>query len=96
LERICSGLGVPGDFDIAQISWRPDYDPFFYRQLSRRARHSYVFRNEYIFDLEKAVVVETPQLGHAAYVFAKPKSMKAFSPCTPGSPRKTFGGIVTT
>ena len=75
---MCSGLGIPGDFDIAQISWRPDYDSFFYRQLSRRTRRIYLFRGEYIFDLEKAVVIETPQLGHATYVFAKPRSMKGF------------------
>jgi hypothetical protein len=78
LERMCSGLRIPGDFDIAQISWHPDYDSFFYRQLSRRARRIYLFRGEYIFDLEKAVVVETPQLGHATYVFAKPRSMEGF------------------
>jgi hypothetical protein len=78
LERMCSELHLPGDFDIAQISWRADYDPFFYRQLSRRARRIYLFRDEYIFDLEKAVVVETPQLGHATYIFAKPRSMDNF------------------
>jgi hypothetical protein len=78
LERMCTGLRIPGDFDIAQISWRPDYDAFFYRQLSRRARRIYLFRGEYIFDVEKAVVVETPQLGHATYVFAKPRSMESF------------------
>jgi len=78
LQRMCSELHVPGDFDVAQISWRPDYDPFFYRQLSRRARRIYLFRDEYIFDVEKAVVVETPQLAHATYVFAKPRSMDTF------------------
>ena len=78
LARMCSGLGIPSDFDIAQISWRPDYDSFFYCQLSRRARRIYLFRGEYIFELEKAVVVETPQLGHATYVFAKPRSMESF------------------
>ena len=78
LERMCSELGIPGDFDIAQISWRPDYDPFFYRELSRRARRIYLFREEYIFELEKAVVVETPHLGHATYVFAKPRNIDAF------------------
>jgi hypothetical protein len=78
LQRMCSELHVPGDFDVAQISWRPDYDPFFYRQLSRRARRIYLFREEYIFDVEKAVVVETAQLGHATYVFAKPRSMDSF------------------
>lgn len=75
---MCSELRIPGDFDIAQISWCPDYDPFFYRQLSRLARRIYLFRDEYIFDVEKAVVVETPQLGHATYVFAKPRSMESF------------------
>ena len=75
---MCSELRIPGDFDVAQISWRTDYDPVFYRQLSRRARKIYLFRNEYIFDLERAVVVETPQLGHASYLFAKPRSMENF------------------
>jgi hypothetical protein len=78
LERMCSVLRLPGDFDVCQISWRPDYNSFFYRQLLRRARRIYLFRDEYIFDVEKAVVVETPQLGHATYVFAKPRSMDSF------------------
>src|SRR6516164_2159835 len=78
LQRICWDLGIPGDFDIAAINWRPDYDHFFYRQLCRRAQTLYLFRNEYIFALETAVVVETPQLGHATYVFSKPSSMEAF------------------
>ena len=73
-----SSLKVPGDFDIAQISWRPDYDPFFYQQLSRRARRIYLFRDEYIFDLEKVVVIETPQLGNATYVFSKSRTMESF------------------
>jgi hypothetical protein len=78
LQRMCSEMHLPGGFDVAQISWRADYDPFFYRQLSRRARRIYLFRDEYIFDVEKAVVIETPQLGHATYVFAKPRSMDSF------------------
>ena len=78
LQRMCSELRIPGDFDVAQISWRPDYDRFFYRQLARRARRIHLFRNEYIFDVEKAVVVETPQLGHATYVFAKPRNLDTF------------------
>jgi hypothetical protein len=78
LQRMCSEMRIPGDFDVAQISWCPDYDPFFYRQLSHRARRIFLFREEYIFDVEKAVVVETPQLGHATYVFAKPRSMDSF------------------
>ena len=78
LEQMCARLGIPGDIDVAQISWRPDYESFFYRQLAHRARRTYLFRAEYIFDLGKAIVVETPQLGHATYVFAEPRSMENF------------------
>lgn len=78
LQRLCAGLGMPGDFDVSLITWKPDYDAFFYKQLCKRARRLYLFRSEYIFDLEKAVIVETPQLGHATYVFSKPSSMPDF------------------
>lgn len=33
LEKMCSGLLIPGDFDGAQIIWRPYYDPLVYRGL---------------------------------------------------------------
>jgi hypothetical protein len=78
LEKLCVEFQMPADFDVAQINWRPDYDPFYYQQLVRRARRTYLFRDEYIFDLEKAIVVETPQMGHATYLFAKPRAMETF------------------
>jgi len=78
LEKICSGLDIPSDFDVSLISWRPDYDRLFYRQVDRRARRIYLFRAEYVFDLEKMVAVETPRLGHATYLFSKPRSMAGF------------------
>ena len=76
LRRLCWNQGLPGDFDIAQITWRPDYDAYYYEQLTKRARTMYLFRDEYIFDLEKAVVVEVPQAGHATYIFSKPPDLK--------------------
>jgi hypothetical protein len=78
LRSLCWDLGMPGDFDVAQISWQPDYDAFFYQQLCRRARRLYLFRDEYIFDLPRAIAVETPQLGHATYLFSKPQSIETF------------------
>jgi hypothetical protein len=78
LQRRCSGLGIPVNFDVALITWKPDYNVSYYRQLCKRARHVYLFRSEYIFDLESAVIVETPQLGHATYLFSKPASMIEF------------------
>src|SRR3981081_3607781 len=65
---------MPGDFDVGLITWKPDYDAFYYRQLHRRSRFLYLFHSEYIFDLEAAVVVETPQLGHATYLAARRKA----------------------
>jgi len=78
IERMLSAMNVPGDFDIAQISWRPDYDSFFYQQFCRHSRRIYLFRDEYIFELDRVVVVETPQLGNATYLFTKPHSVDAF------------------
>jgi hypothetical protein len=78
LQRRCSELGIPANFNVAFITWKPDYNSFFYGQLCKRARRLYLFRSEYIFDLEKAVVVETPQLGHATYLFSKPANMTDF------------------
>jgi hypothetical protein len=78
LRSLCWDLRIPGDFDIAQIPWKPDYDPFFYQQLCRWARRLYLYRDEYILDLPGGIAVETPQLGHATYLFSKPQSMEAF------------------
>jgi len=78
LQELCAGLGMPGDFDVALITWKPDYDALYYKQLCRRARRLYLFRSEYIFDLERATIVEMPQIGHATYLFSKSTSMSEF------------------
>ena len=75
LARICDELRIPPDFDIAQISWKPDYDSFYYKQLWKRTRTMFLFRDEYIFELERATVVEVPQQGHATYVFSRPANL---------------------
>ncbi len=78
LDRLLGQLGVPGDFNVSRLTWQPDYDPFFYQQLAKRARRLYLFRCEFIFEVANGVVVETPQLGHATYLFGKPRSMETF------------------
>ena len=78
LQRLCWDLRIPGDFDIAQITWKPDYDAFYYCHLCRCARRLYLFREEYIFDLERVIVIETPQSGHATYLFSKARSIEEF------------------
>ncbi|MBC8165448.1 MAG: hypothetical protein H7Y20_06205 [Bryobacteraceae bacterium] len=75
LSRFCENLGIPPDFDITQISWKPDYDRFYYGELRKRTRKMFLFRDEYIFELEHTVVVEVPQQGHATYVFSRPGNL---------------------
>jgi hypothetical protein len=78
LQRICDRCRVPSDFDVTQITWRPDYDLLYYRRLARSSQRLYLFRAEYIFEFERAVAIVTPQLGHATYLFKKPSSMDRF------------------
>lgn len=90
LRSLCWNLGLPGDFDIAQISWKPDYDHFFYRQLCRRARRLYLFRDEYVFELESGIAAETPQLGHATYLFSTPQSIDGFLAAYTGATKEAI------
>jgi hypothetical protein len=78
LQKMCVAAGIPGDFDVALINWKPEYEAFYYKQLCKRARHVYLFRSEYIFDCEAAVLVEVPRHGHATYLFAKPANVREF------------------
>jgi len=78
LQKMCVAAGIPGDFDVALINWKPEYEAFYYKQLCKRARRVYLFRSEYVFDCEAAVLVEVPRLGHATYLFLKPAKMREF------------------
>jgi hypothetical protein len=78
IERLCGEAGIPGDFDVAQITWEADYDAFYYRELLKGARTVYFFRDEFIFELERVIATERPELGHATYLFAKPANMDDF------------------
>jgi hypothetical protein len=75
LQRLCDRAGIPSDFNITQISWKPDYDSFFYNQLRKRSRQLFLFRDEYIFELARAIVVEVPEQGRATNVFSRPGSL---------------------
>ena len=69
---------MPSDFDIAQFCWKPDYDSYFYQQLKKRSQNVYFLRDQFIFQLPRAIVIEIPQLGHATYIFTKPASVREF------------------
>lgn len=78
LTSLSRSLGIPDDFDIAQFCWKPDYDPYFYQELKKRSQNVYFFRNEFLFQLPRAIIAEVPQLGHATYIFALPADVGAF------------------
>jgi hypothetical protein len=78
LESLCAAEGIPADFDVSWISWKPDYDPYYYKQLLKRAKRLYLFRTEYVIETANAIIVETPQTGHATYFFSPSKDLKQF------------------
>jgi hypothetical protein len=78
LKDLCRKFRIPAGYDVAQFCWKPDYDPFFYQQLRKRAVNVFLFRGEYIFQLARTVVAEVPQVGNATYVFARPADIREF------------------
>jgi len=78
VERLAIEEDVSADFDVAQINWRPDYDSFYYQHLLVRAERLYLFRDQYLFLLPSVLVAETPQAGHATYLFSRPDSLADF------------------
>jgi hypothetical protein len=78
IERLFSKVGIPAHFGAEQVTWQAGYDPFCYRELLKRARQVYLFRDEFIMELERAIAVEKPESGHATYLFTKPARMDDF------------------
>jgi hypothetical protein len=60
------------------VTWRPDYEPYYFEQLRKRSRTWFLFRKEYLFLWANVLIAEVPEQGHATYVFTKPESMAAF------------------
>lgn len=77
VQRWLDHLGV-GDVGPEFAIWEPDYDAFYFQTLHGRSSTWFLFRNEFLFVLPRAVVAEIPQAGHATYVFAKPPNVSAF------------------
>lgn len=60
------------------VTWRPDYEPFYFEQLRERSRTWFLFQDEYLFVWGRVLIAEIPEPGHATYVFAKPDNLDAF------------------
>lgn len=78
VERLIGEVGIPCDFDAAQITWQAGYEAFYYLELVHRSRAVYFYRDEIIMELERSIAVERPESGYATYIFAKPANMDAF------------------
>lgn len=71
-------LGASTHLKPQHVTWRPDYEPYYFEQLNRRSTTSFLFRDEYLFVWASVLIAEIPQSGHATYVFAKPEDVRAF------------------
>ena len=60
------------------VTWRPDYEPYYFDQLRKRSWTWFLFRDEYLFVWRNVLVAEIPQPGHATYLFAKPENQDDF------------------
>jgi len=90
LQRIWRYTRDSGDFEVAQITWPPIMTLFFTNSSLVRARTFYLFRDEYIFDLERGVVTETPELATPPTSSPNLRAWPRSSPIMRGLPRKTF------
>jgi hypothetical protein len=71
-------LGASIHLKPQHVTWQPDYDPYYFEELRKRAATWFVFRDEYLFIWTDVLISEIPQAGHATYVFAKPWDVPAF------------------
>lgn len=71
-------LGASTHLKPQHVTWRPDYDPYYFEELRNRSRTWFLFGSEYLFVWPHVLISEVPQLGHATYVFAKPSDIQAF------------------
>jgi hypothetical protein len=71
-------LAVSAHLKPQHVTWRPDYESYYFEQLRRRSRTWFLFRAEYLFVWRNVLISEMPQLGHATYLFGQPNDIAAF------------------
>lgn len=88
IEAFLQALGAPGDLQPHLVTWQPDYEEFYFNALRRRARSMHLWRNEYVFQLDRGVAAEIPQIGHATYLFQTPSHLKEWLAIYTGASRQ--------
>ena len=78
VERWFDQVNASAHLKPHHVTWRPDYEPYYFDQLRKRSRTWFLFRDEYLFVWRNVLVAEIPQPGHATYLFAKPENQDDF------------------
>ncbi len=78
IARWFDELAVSPRLKPQHVTWRPDYEPFYFDQLREKSRSWFLIRDEYLFDWEHALVAEIPQPGHATYIYRRPENLEDF------------------
>jgi hypothetical protein len=71
-------LGASTHLKPQHVTWRPDYEPYYFDKLRKHAATWFLFRDEYLFIWANVVISEIPRVGHATYTFAKPVDLDDF------------------
>jgi hypothetical protein len=71
-------LGASTHLGPHHVTWRPNYEPYYFEQLRKRSTTWFLFRDEYLFVWPSVLISEIPEPGHATYVFAKPADVRVF------------------
>jgi hypothetical protein len=78
VERWFDQVNASAHLKPYHVTWRPDYEPYYFDQLRKRSRTWFLFRDEYLFVWRNVLVAEIPEPGHATYLFAKPENLDDF------------------
>jgi hypothetical protein len=76
-----SQVNASANLQPHHVTWRPDYEPYYFEQLRKRSRTWFLFRDEYLFVLRNVLIAEIPEPGHATYLFATPENLDNFLKC---------------
>ena len=78
VERWFEQVNASAHLKPHHVTWRPDYEPYYFDQLRKRSRTWFLFRDEYLFVWRNVLIAEIPEPGHATYLFAKPDNLDHF------------------
>ncbi len=78
VERWFDQVNASAHLKPHHVTWRPDYEAYYFDQLRKRSRTWFLFRDEYLFVWRNVLIAEIPQPGHATYLFTKPEDLDEF------------------